>query len=287
MPITVQHQPSFESVGNVSEAYGKFQVSRENAQKANDYAFKINMLDKQAQIAEEANQRNFERDQQARDLDVQRKKELNQDLTEYEYTTKQKMMIDNINNQISDVQINPDLTQADKDYAVRELEFKKMNIKPQSKPKSSPFPKGQDINEVWTDKNTGVTYTRDQNGTPKVLVKGKDSSEGSAMETISTKEYADLYKDVYKSMITKDIDTSKEILPKPEEVAAQVKAILVSKDNIKIEAQIYGMPPNFQKIYFGLTSLRISPKTGKPIPPLSPRAAMDIINKMKRKHSNG
>lgn len=275
MPITVQHQPSFESVGNVSEAYGKFQVSRENAQKANDYAFKINMLDKQAQIAEEANQRNFERDQQARDLDVQRKKELNQDLTEYEYTTKQKMMIDNINNQISDVQINPDLTQADKDYAVRELEFKKMNIKPQSKPKSSPFPKGQDINEVWTDKNTGVTYTRDQNGTPKVLVKGKDSSEGSAMETISTKDYTNLYNETYKSMII-ETETGKKA-PDPDSVVAQVEKILIARDNLKIRAQVLNLPPRAQQTY----ALMIS----KGLPP---RVALEKINSfLKKSNSNG
>jgi len=282
MPITVQHQPSFKSIGDVSSEYGKFQINREDVQKAQDNAFQLQRIDKQAQINEQFAQNNFEREQQAADLALQRDLEKNQDLTEYEYTTKQKMAIDNINNQISDVQMNMELSQDDKDYAVRELEFKKIGIKPQSKPRSSPFPKGQDVNDIWTDKSTGVVYTRNENGEPKVLVKSKDSPEGSAMETISTKEYVDLYEKTYKSMVFKN-PMGQETPPDADKVAEQVEKILASRDLIKIKAQVYNLPPNFQKIYTALTNPRIDAKTGKTVPPLSPKAAMDIVNKLKGK----
>lgn len=268
MPIVVQHQPSFSSIGNVAEEYGKFQTRREDEQKAQDNAFKISMLNKQANINAQATEREyaireqmanneFQRNQQAADLQQQRDLEKMQDITEFEYTTKQKMMIDNINNQISDVQMNPDLSQEDKDYATRELEFKKINIKPQSKPRNSPFPKGQDINDIWTDQTTGTVYTRTQTGEPKVLVKSKDSPEGSAMETISTKEYIDLYNDTYKSMITQSDSVQK--LPDADQVSAQVEKILASRDAIRVKAQLYNLPPRAQQIYASLVSKGLSP----------------------------
>ena len=277
MSITVQHQPSYSSVGNVSRNYGEFQTQKEDRQRREDVAVKFALLDKEAQInAQTQNQAHqnqldtlqaqFDLNQQAKDLESQRAIEQDKDLTEYEYTTKQKMMIDNVNNQISDVKLRDDLTPEEKDYTVQQLEAKKYGVKPLSRPKSTQFPKGQDIGDLYEDpKSPGDIWTRDEKGIPKIVKKAKDS------EVMSTKDWVSQWNELFKSMSSKDVDGNIKYPNSDDVTKTLVSAINAQKNAVKI-SQVLELPVKDQQWYY----LKISQG-------YSHDRIMEVINKNKSK----
>jgi hypothetical protein len=221
MAITVQHQPSFKSVGDVSSDYGSFIIKREDAQKAEDIKLKFALADKEAQINANAQQQQyennaalqdqqfhqkiaaadieFELNQQAKEAEKQR--EIDDKTTEYRYTQKQQMTIDNLTNQKQDILLNKDLMPEEKDYAIQELDSQLQLIKPQRMPKdpNSP-PKGQEIGSIWKLED-GSTVTRHSNGDVATLIKAKDISTPG---TISEKTKMNVFENIYEAAMKKN-----------------------------------------------------------------------------------
>jgi len=71
------------------------------------------------------------------------------------------------------VRRNPDgrYTPDEQNLLLQQIDEAEYGIQPIQKKQTSPWPKEQDFGQVWTDGNTGATFTRDDKGNVKVLVK--------------------------------------------------------------------------------------------------------------------
>jgi hypothetical protein len=138
MGIKVRHSPDVGIIGEGAYTYGKQKTAKEEARIADERNYQL-ARDEQNQIqARENLLLQNELNNQAKDADFQRAlelKKIEKDDVEFQYTQKQKMKIEQINNSIDDIDSNPNLSPDEKIYAKKQLEFEKYNIKPQTMPK--------------------------------------------------------------------------------------------------------------------------------------------------------
>jgi hypothetical protein len=206
MGITVAHQPSAGVIGKTAGQYGEFKIKREDQLRAEDYAQKIELMNIESNLNEVAAQKQQERQKELNDINYEREmeklnemaeldvkkskltsdineKEKDQDAErereqfEWEYTTKQKMQIEQINNNINAINNDQTLKPAEKEELLWRENEKKYGIQPSSRPKekTEKAPNGKVVGETWSDAD-GNTWVQQSDGTPKIESKAKEST---------------------------------------------------------------------------------------------------------------
>jgi hypothetical protein len=260
MGITVKHDVDASAVGAISQDYGSFQTEERRSERAQDKSFELAKIEKQADInaqvqdRQHQNQletldRQFQLEEVSRDAQSQRELEKQKDLYDYEYTSKQQMEIENIQNQIQDVELRTDLPDDEKSYVKQQLEANLWKIKPFPRPRNSKYPKGQDVGDIWEDpKIPGVVLTRNESG---MMEKFTDKKESNGLFNMSAEDFYKSFSQLQKSMTVKS--TSKgDIVPNADTVISEMIKIESAKQNFSKVQEVSKLPPRYKYAYDNL-----------------------------------
>jgi hypothetical protein len=120
--------------------------------------------------------------QQARIEEIRAKAQFDAQNFEKRYTEKQKADIAKWNKAQIDIDNNPNYSDDEKRQIKSKIDLMKLGIKPSDLPKLSPYPKGQGVGDVWTDKGTGAVVTMRKPGETHVLVRPDQTAAYKAGE---------------------------------------------------------------------------------------------------------
>jgi hypothetical protein len=126
--------------------------------------------------------------------------DLKKDFIDFQYSRSQQQQLNKLAQARDYVQRNPDgrYTPEEQQQLLQQIDESEYGIQPNQRKENSPWPKEQDVGQIWTDSNSGATLTRDDKGNVKVLVKPDDST--SFANQLKLKQtIADYAKDFYES----------------------------------------------------------------------------------------
>jgi hypothetical protein len=136
---------------------------------------------------------------------------LQKDLSEWEYSRAQQKEIQKLAQARDYVTRNTDglYTPKEQENLLRQIDAMEHGMQPVQRKTESPWPKEQDIGQVWVDDRSGATLTRNEKGSVRVLVKPDDgtsfTNQLKLRETIA--KYA---KDIFDSSQTSENPVSLE-----------------------------------------------------------------------------
>ncbi|MDD5457874.1 MAG: hypothetical protein PHF37_00550 [Phycisphaerae bacterium] len=221
MGIKIEHRPSGESVGNIAYAVGQGEGLERRTQQDREYSLQreINAIRERArqdanaqfyaQLQAQIQARNDEmafRERQYEELPGRQQQlgeienSLRKDLGEWEYSRAQQRELAKLSQARDYVTRNPDgrYSPQEQENFLRQIDEMEFGFKPMQKKTESPWPKEQDVGQIWTDQTSGATLTRDDKGNVKVLVDPDDST--SFANQLKLKEtIAKHAKDIYDS----------------------------------------------------------------------------------------
>ena len=283
MPITVNYNPSAVIGWQVAAQTGAGQRAerldtRNQQLRRQDQSL---ALQQRAQdIQAQQFQQNLQAEQQAQATAYQQQKEMSDqqyqqqlilnyqheqgqiDYVDYQYKLNQKSYTDmqqrqlsEIENNIATVQQDPTLNANEREYAIRQLNAKKMGIQPtpmMSGQDESPWAPGKRPGEIWTDESTGMRLTRDSKGEVNVLGNATQYG-GYDMNTISK-----LTDQAMKSLTTVNA-AGGEIPPSPEQIEAYVMQVVSLQQKVRAMAGASTKP--IQPMQQQMPDPQLSPET--------------------------
>lgn len=232
MGIKVEHRMSGDVVGDIAYASGQAQGQERRRQQDREYNIQqeINALRErarqdanaqffaqlQAQTQARSDEMDFRRQQYEelpeRQLQLgQIQNNLRKDLAEWEYSRAQQKEIQKLAQARDYVTRNTDglYTPKEQENLLRQIDAMEHGMQPVQRKTESPWPKEQDVGQVWVDDRSGATLTRNEKGDVRVLVKPDDgasfTNQLKLRETIA--KYA---KDIFDSSQTSENPVSLE-----------------------------------------------------------------------------
>lgn len=199
MGITVAHEPSPSVIGAAGFGVGQGRRQERDIDRArqdSQFAARLAAAERAQQAAMVARAREGERNRQfSADRDTWRADELAgrteremtwrqeaaaqnaqqaQGLWDYQYSSKQRRQIEQLNQARQTVADSPHLSDPQKQEALRQIDLRQAGIQPQAIPRDpnkQQYPEGQDVGQQWRDEATGALLTRDPDGKERLLVR--------------------------------------------------------------------------------------------------------------------
>ena len=194
MGIKVEHRISGDVLGDASYASGQAQGMERRREQDRNYQLQqeINAIREKArqdanarffaQLQAQTQARNEQMDFSERQYEEfperqqqlgQIENDLKKDFTDFQYSRSQQQQLDKLAQARDYVRRNPDgrYTPEEQQQLLQQIDEAEYGIQPIQRKENTPWPKEQDLGQVWTDENTGATFTRDDKGNVKVLVK--------------------------------------------------------------------------------------------------------------------
>lgn len=216
MPITVQHAPSYKSVGQVASGIGAGKRAQEDAirQQARDdanrqFASQMQMRQQQMQMSamESEAQRDFQREMFGRRADAQTaaigRQEADRDaqhahqtgiidqrtenqkaimdaqaaLRDRALTTQQAQRKAKLDAAVAYLEDSQELSPEQKEQMRQRLFNDYHGLRQQSQPKDQEWPTGQEPGKTWIDKSTDALLTREKDGNVRTLEKSQKMTQ--------------------------------------------------------------------------------------------------------------
>ncbi|MBN1457690.1 MAG: hypothetical protein JW912_07555 [Sedimentisphaerales bacterium] len=220
MGIKVAHEIDGSVLGDAAYGAGQAQGSERRREQDRDYQLQQQVNAIREKARKDANARFFAQLQaqmQAQDQELEFKQkqydqlpdrqrqlgeiqnDLKKDLAEWEFSKAQQQQLAKIAQARNYITGNADgrYTPEEQKVLLRQVDEAEYGIKPVQR-KQLPWPKQQDVGQIWIDQNSGATLTRDDNGNVKMLVKPDDT--GSFTNRLKLKEtIAKHAKDLYET----------------------------------------------------------------------------------------
>jgi hypothetical protein len=209
MPITVGHGgDGSDTAGQIIAQAGQANLSREQQERlaASQQRHQQEMQEEQIEAQREAQGKSESHadrqaainlsaqqiENQQRIAEIKAKAEFDAANFEKRYTTRQKAEIARIKKARVDLANNPDFTDDEKKKGDHILALQELGYKPSDLPKLSPHPKGQDIGDVWSHKESGALITRGADGRAHVLVRPDQTIEYKKAEGLNKIHQAEI-----------------------------------------------------------------------------------------------